>query len=175
MVGSGAACRARQTRRSLVSVLGSPSPGESDAFEAGHPSAGRLEATAFGQLAEGEARAVRAHAAACAICGPVLRRDEVVYQRLVLLRADEPTIHVSQRVLDGLDHEAPHTAARKAVRPAVLALSVVLGALVLTTAGRWRVWRSRWWRRGQGALSGAGAERLRRSRRAGRLLLRNRR
>jgi hypothetical protein len=104
-----------------------------------------------------------------------LRRDEVVYQRLVLLRTDEPTIRVSQRVLDGLDHEAPHTSARKAMRPAVLALSVVVGALVLTTAGRWRVWRSRWWRRGQGMLSGARAERLQRSRRAGRLRLRNRR
>src|SRR5918911_4554634 len=143
-VGSGAACRAADRGRSLVSVLGSPSPGDSEAFETTHPSVGQLEATAFGRLAEGEARAVRAHAAACATCGPVLRRDDSVYQRLALLRADEPTVHVLDGVLDRLDHAVPHRPTAKAVRLALVALSVVVGALLVASSARWRPLRSGW-------------------------------
>lgn len=179
----GVPCRG--PRRSLVSVLGSPSPGDSEALRAGHPSAGQLEATAFGQLAEDEARAIRAHAAACAICGPALRRDESVFVRLALLRGDEPTVHVLDRVLDRLDHAVPHRPTAKAVRPALVILTVVLGALVLTSAARWREVRWRWSRTrrgvlsaartGRDVLSAAAVDSLRRRRRAERRRLTSRR
>jgi anti-sigma factor ChrR (cupin superfamily) len=126
-----------------LSLLGSPSPGDSGAFEAGHPSAGQLEATAFGRLAERESRAIRAHAAACPICGPTLRRDETVYRRLALLRTEEPTIRVLDRVLHRLDHTVPRRRPGKVVRPALVALSVVVGAVVLASAARSRGLRAR--------------------------------
>ena len=174
-VGSGAARRAADRGRSLVSVLGSPSPGDSDAFEATHPSVGQLEATAFGRLAEAEARAIRAHAAACAICGPVLRRDDSVYRRLALLRSDEPTVRVHDGVLDRLDHAVPHRPTAKGLRPALVALSVVVGALVVASAARWRASRSAWSRTQLVALSAVAGGTLRRTRRAGRQRLTNRR
>ena len=110
---------------------------------AGHPSAGHLEATAFGRLAEAEARAVRAHAAACAICGPVLQREERTYQRLAVLRRHEPTIHVLERVLDRLDHAVPTRHTARLARPAFMAACVLLGALVVAGAARWRAVRAR--------------------------------
>ena len=133
-----------QTAGSLMSAVGSPSPGDSGAFTAAHPSAGQLEATAFGRLAEAEARAVRAHAAACAICGPVLQREERTYQRLAVLRRHEPTIHVVERVLERLDHAVP-TRRRTArlPRPAFMAACVLAGALVVAGAAGWRALRAR--------------------------------
>ena len=135
--------RVPRTAGSLVSALGSPSPGDSGAFAASHPSAGQLEATAFGRLAEAEARAVRAHAAACAICGPVLQREERTYQRLAVLRGHEPTIHVVERVLDRLDHAVPKQRTARLARPAFMAACVLAGALVVAGAAGWRALRAR--------------------------------
>src|ERR671932_246061 len=108
-----------------MSAVGSPSPGDSGAFTAAHPSAGQLEATALGRLAEAEARAVRAHAAACATCGPVLQREDRTYQRLAVLRRHEPTIRVVERVLDRLDHAVPKRPAPKLAWPAFMAACVL--------------------------------------------------
>jgi hypothetical protein len=98
----------------------------------------------FGRLAAGESRAIRGHAAACAICGRALRREESVLQRLEALRKDEPRIDVLGRVLDRLDEVKPQTPrAEKSLRVALVALSVVAGALVLVSAARSRVLRAR--------------------------------
>ena len=93
-----------------------------------HPSAGQLEAAAFGWLAEPEAQKIRTHAANCPECGHVLRQDESLHRRLGLLRGGEPRFAVVERVLEQLERPSRR---RRLLAPAPLAIV----AMVLVAAG----------------------------------------
>jgi hypothetical protein len=66
---------------------------------------GGLDAAAFGRASVEEARAIWAHAAACAECRLLLTRDDEVRRRLALLRIDEPRIDVLDQVMQRVAQE----------------------------------------------------------------------
>ena len=103
-----------------------------------HPSAGQLEAAAFGWLSEAEAQQIRAHAASCPQCGPAVREEETVRRRLGLLRGGEPRIEVAQRVLEQLGRMPLK---RRVVRPgrlAMVAMLLVAAGLLVASNGHLR-------------------------------------
>lgn len=125
-------------RRSPVSLLGSSSPGDSEPPETNHPSAGQLEATAFGWLAEPEAQAIRSHAASCAVCAASLRAEERVRDRLGLLRQGEPRMDVAGHVLARLDHLVRPRAWRRPSRGALVVLSLVAAGVLVASRSELR-------------------------------------
>jgi hypothetical protein len=125
-------------KRPPVSLLGSSSPGYSGPPETSHPSAGQLEATVFGWLPEHEARAIRAHAASCAQCGPAIQREEGVHRRLRLLRTGEPPIEVAQHVLNRLDHVARARTLPRPTRIMVVVLSLVVAGVLVASSSNIR-------------------------------------
>jgi anti-sigma factor RsiW len=96
-----------------------------------HPSADQLEATAFGRLPEAKAQATRAHAASCPRCRAALQQDEVVRQRLELLRAGEPSIDVAEHVLGRLEHVARPRPSLRPARVAVVVLALLVAGVAL--------------------------------------------
>jgi len=121
-----------------VSLLGSSSPGDSEPPETNHPSAGQLEATAFGWLAEPEAQAIRSHAASCAVCAASLRAEERVRDRLGLLRQGEPRMDVAGHVLARLDHFVRPRAWRRPSRGALVVLSLVAAGVLVASRSELR-------------------------------------
>lgn len=103
-----------------------------------HPSAGQLEATVFGWLPEAEAREIRAHAANCPKCESALRQEENVRRRLGLLRANEPRIEVSERVVEQLRQSARRRPLLRSARLAVVALALVAAGLLVASNGNLR-------------------------------------
>jgi RNA polymerase sigma-70 factor (ECF subfamily) len=104
----------------------------------GCSSAGQLEATVYGWLAEAEIREVRAHAARCPKCEAALRKEENVQRQLGLLRADEPTIDVSKRIVDQLAQSVHRRLSLRSARLAVVALALVAAGLLVASNGHLR-------------------------------------
>ena len=119
-------------------LLGSSSPGDADPPETNHPSAGQLEATAFGWLAEPEAQAIRSHAASCAACAASLRAEDMLHDRLALLRHGEPRMDVVGHVLARLDHVVRPRAWHRPGRTAVVVLSLVLAGVLVASRSELR-------------------------------------